>query len=96
MYTGSSASRSCIQEQQQEMLAQVSMVVFTTGLAGRPPVKQFPALPTEKGTGCRAQRTVHRMIRLPCRYTILRPEDIKSYLPRGPDMRQVTCSAGQT
>jgi hypothetical protein len=57
------------------MLAQVSMVVFTTGLPGRPPITQFPALPTEQDTGCRNRRTTHRNIGFSGRYTLLRPED---------------------
>jgi hypothetical protein len=50
----------CLQEQQQEMLAQASTVVFTTGLPGRPPTTQFPAIPTEQDTGCRARRTARK------------------------------------
>jgi hypothetical protein len=49
-----SSKKGCIQEQQQEMLAQASILVFTTGLPGRSPITQFPALPNEQDTGCRA------------------------------------------
>jgi hypothetical protein len=72
------------------MLAPASIVVFITGLPGRPPTTQFPALPTEQDDGCGARRTTRGKIRFSGRYTLLRPEDTKSYLPRGPDMRQ-TC-----
>jgi hypothetical protein len=82
------SNKDCIQEQQQEILAQVSMVVFNTGLLGRPPITQFTALPTEQDTGCCARRTAQRKIRLSSRDTLLRLEDMKSYLPRGTDMRQ--------
>jgi hypothetical protein len=70
------------------MLAQVSTVVFTMGIPGRPPITQFPALPAEQDTVCRARRTAHRKIHFYGQDTLLRPEDTKSYLPRGPDMRQ--------
>jgi hypothetical protein len=45
------------------MLAQVSTAVFTTGLPGRPPITQFPALPAEQDTVCRARHTAHRKTR---------------------------------
>jgi hypothetical protein len=83
-----SRKKDCIQEHQQEMLAQVSTVVFTTGLPGRPPIMQFPTLPAKQDTVCRARRTAHRTIRSSGRDTLLRPEDMKSYLPRRPEMRQ--------
>jgi hypothetical protein len=70
------------------MLAQVSMVVFTTGLPGRPLITQFPAIPTKQDTDCRARRTAPRKIHLYGRDTLLRPEDTKNYLPRGPNMGQ--------
>jgi hypothetical protein len=58
------------------------------GLPGRPPITQFPSLTTKQDTGCRAQLTRHGKIRFPGRDTLLRSEDIESYLPRGPDMKQ--------
>jgi hypothetical protein len=83
-----SSKKGCIQEQQQEMLAQASIVVFTTGLPDRPLITQFPALPTKQDTGCRARCTTHGKIRFFGRDTLLRPEDRKCYLPRGLEMRQ--------
>jgi hypothetical protein len=82
--------KGCIQEQQQEMLAQASILVSTMGLPGRPPTAQFPALLTKQDTGCRAKRTMREKIRFSGWDTLLRPEDTKSYLPRRPYMRQ-TC-----
>jgi hypothetical protein len=86
VYTNSS-KKDCIQEQQQEIPVQANTVVFTTGLPGRPPITQFPALPAEQDTVCRAQRMAHRKIRVSGWDTRHRPEDTKSYLPRGPEMR---------
>jgi hypothetical protein len=61
------------------MLAQVSTVVFTTGLPGIPPITQFPALPAEQDTVYRARCTAHKNIRFSGRDTLL---------PREPYMRQ--------
>jgi hypothetical protein len=41
------------------MLAQASIVVFTTGLPGKPPITKFSALPTKQDTGYRARRKTH-------------------------------------
>jgi hypothetical protein len=69
------------------MLAQASIVVFTTGLPGRPPTMQFPALPTEQDDGCSAKRTMRGKIWFPGQDTLLRPEDTKSET----DMRSHLC-----
>jgi hypothetical protein len=58
------------------------------GLPGRPPITQFPALPTKQDTGCRARRAMHGKIQFPGRDKLLRTEDMNIYLTRGPDMRQ--------
>jgi hypothetical protein len=49
---------------------------------------QFPALPCKQDTSCHARRTTIGKIRFFGRDTLLRTEDMKSYLPRGPDTRR--------
>jgi hypothetical protein len=80
-----SSKKGCIQEQQQEMLAQAS-ILFNKGLPGRPPITQFPALTTEQDTGFRARRTKHGKIRF-------FPAGIRF---SGRKTRKVTCRSGRT
>jgi hypothetical protein len=77
-----------MKEQKQEVLAQASTVVFTAGLSGRPPIRNFPALATEQDTVCRARSTAHIKTRFSGRDTFILPEDKKSYQT---DMRSHLC-----
>jgi hypothetical protein len=67
------------------MLAQVSMVVFTTSLLGRPPIMQYPALLTKQDTACRTETHHIERYDFPAG---MRFSDRKTL--------KVTCSAGRT